>query len=151
MHCSFLMTKQSKASIEPVECYLSLGSNLGDKHHNLHEAIRLLGERVGEVGEVSSFIETEPWGFSSRNTFLNACVKLTTSLSPRALLAETQLIERELGRKRKSTGGEYHDRLIDIDILLYGDITVNEPDLVIPHPLMHERDFVMVPLKEIMK
>jgi len=138
------MTKKS-----PQTCYLSLGTNLGDKQHNLNEAIRLIAERVGEVVKVSSFIETEPWGFTSNNAFLNACVKVTTSLEPQELLRATQRIERELGRSAKSKDGVYHDRIIDIDILLYGDITVNEENLKIPHPLMYERDFVMVPLNEI--
>lgn len=132
-----------------VECYLSLGTNLGDKEHNLNEAIRLIGERVGEVTKASSFIETEPWGFSSENAFLNACIKVETMLTPREVLVTTQEIERELGRTRKSDGGIYHDRLIDIDILLYGEMNVDEPDLQIPHPLMNERDFVMIPLNEI--
>lgn len=131
-------------------CYLSLGTNLGDKGLNLRDAIRLIGERVGTVKRVSSFVETEPWGFDSDNTFLNACVSVETRLSPRELLVETQQIELQMGRKTKSRDGEYHDRLIDIDILTYGDITVDEPDLRIPHPLMEERDFVMMPLKEIM-
>lgn len=144
------MTNSETLSMqESVECYLSLGTNLGDKEHNLNEAIRLLGERVGEVTKVSSFIETEPWGFASENKFLNACVKVQTTLEPHALLDETQTIECLLGRKIKSCGGEYHDRTIDIDILTYGDITVDEPDLRIPHPLMEERDFVMIPFKEI--
>lgn len=133
-----------------VDCYLSLGTNLGDRERNLREAIRLIGERAGEVIAVSSFIETEPWGFSSTNVFMNACVKVKTTLEPQQLLRETQKIERELGRTTKSKDGIYHDRIIDIDILLYGDITVNERNLTIPHPLMHERDFVMIPLKEIM-
>lgn len=132
-----------------VDCYLSLGTNLGDKEHNLNEAIRLIGERIGDVVKTSSFLETEPWGFASKNTFINACVKVVTDLSPREVLVMTQEIERELGRKRKSKGGIYHDRLIDIDILLYGEMTVDEPDLQIPHPLMNERDFVMIPLNEI--
>lgn len=99
----------------------------------------------------SSFVQTEPWGFRSDNLFLNACVCVETQLSPRHLLLETQRIERLLGRSRKTTDGRYHDRPIDIDILLYDDITLNEPDLRIPHPLMHERDFVMIPLREILK
>ena len=77
-------------------------------------------------------------------------VHCRTALSPRQVLEQTQLIERELGRRRKSVGGCYADRPIDIDILLYDDITVDEPDLKIPHPLMHERDFVMMPLNEIL-
>lgn len=131
--------------------FLSLGSNLGNREKNLQRAISLIKEQVGEVLKTSSFIETKPWGFSSDNMFLNACVKVDTALSPRKLLSETQKIEKLIGRTHKSDGGEYADRLIDIDILLYGDITVEEEGLRIPHPHMYERDFVMVPLNEIMK
>lgn len=131
--------------------YLSLGSNLGNRKRLLREAIALVGSDVGCVERESSFIETEPWGFSSPNKFLNCCVKVVTALAPRQLLEATQRIERELGRTMKSEDGVYHDRVIDIDILLYDDITVDEPDLKIPHPLMGERDFVMVPLREILQ
>ena len=131
--------------------YLGLGTNLGDRRLNLETAIRLLGERVGTVVRTSQFHETEPWGFSSGNMFMNAAVCIDTRLSPRALLEATQAIEREMGRTRKSTDGQYHDRIIDIDILTYDDIHVDEPGLVIPHPLMHERDFVMLPLNEILE
>ena len=131
--------------------YLSLGSNLGNRKRLLREAIALISSDVGCVECESSFIETEPWGFSSPNKFLNCCVKVVTALAPRQLLEATQRIERELGRTMKSEDGVYHDRVIDIDILLYDDITVDEPDLKIPHPLMGERDFVMVPLREILQ
>ena len=102
------------------------------------------------VVRTSQFHETEPWGFSSANMFMNAAVCIDTRLSPRALLEATQAIEREMGRTVKSADGQYHDRLIDIDILIYDDIRVDEPDLKIPHPLMHEREFVMRPLGEIL-
>ena len=118
-------------------------------------AIRLIGERVGPVLRQSSFLETEPWGFESENRFLNAVILCETSKTPREVLRLTQQIERDMGRKknvnRKSVNRKYKDRPIDIDILLYDDLTVNEPDLKIPHPLMHERDFVMKPLQEIKK
>ena len=129
--------------------YLGLGSNLGDKRENLACAIRLIGERVGKVLRVSSFIETEPWGFESENSFVNAVILCETSLTPRQVLRVTQKIEREMGRKKKSTNGGYADRCIDIDILLYDELRVDEPDLQIPHPLMLKRDFVMIPLREI--
>ena len=129
--------------------YLGLGSNLGDKRENLACAIRLIGERVGKVLRVSSFIETEPWGFESDNTFVNAVILCETTLTPRQVLQATQKVEREMGRKKKSTDGGYADRCIDIDILLYDDLRVDEPDLQIPHPLMLKRDFVMIPLREI--
>ena len=84
------------------------------------------------------------------NAFLNAVVMVKTECSPREVLRWTQYIERLLGRREKSKDGIYHDRTIDIDILLYDDLTINEPDLVIPHPLMYDRDFVMTPLREIL-
>ena len=131
--------------------YLSLGTNLGDKRKNIAEAIKNIGELVGDVVRQSALYETEPWGFRSDNRFVNAAVCGDTQLSPRRLLEVTQRIERDMGRTLKSDGGEYHDRIIDIDILLYGDLHIDEPDLKIPHPLMHERDFVMTPLNEIME
>lgn len=131
--------------------YISLGTNLGDKRKNIAEAIKNIGELVGDVVRQSALYETEPWGFRSDNRFVNAAVCVDTQLSPRRLLEVTQRIEREMGRTLKSDGGEYHDRIIDIDILLYGDLHIDEPDLKIPHPLMHERDFVMMPLNEIME
>lgn len=130
--------------------YLSLGSNLGNRRGVMRVALRLLEQRAGNVAKISSLHETEPWGFSSPNMFLNACAKIETTLSPHRVLEVTQEIERELGRMNKSENGTYEDRIIDIDILLYDDITVNEPDLKIPHPFMYERDFVMTPLKEIL-
>ena len=130
--------------------YFSIGSNIGNRKRLVREAIALLNERVGEVERQSSLYETEPWGFDSPNKFINACVCCVTTLSPHQLLAITQHIERELGRTEKNRDGEYHDRIIDIDILLYDDLCVNSPNLVIPHPHMHERTFVMTPLREIL-
>lgn len=130
--------------------YLALGSNLGNKESLLRQAIRLLEERLGLVLRVSDFIETQPWGFISQHAFLNACCCVQTMLSPRQCLEVTQQIERELGREHKSENGVYHDRTIDIDMLLYDDLTLNDPDLVLPHPHMQERDFVMIPLRQIM-
>ncbi len=130
--------------------YLGLGTNLGDKQKNLNDAIRMLGNQVGEVEKVSSVIETEPEGFKSDNMFLNAVVKVRTTLSPFELLDITQDVEKSLGRKEKSSNGIYHDRVIDIDILLYDDINISTPRLVIPHPRMAQREFVMTPLTEIL-
>ncbi len=138
--------------------YLGLGSNLGDREENIKRAIALIHERVGEVVRQSSLIETDPWGFESDHPFLNGVILCETVCTPWQVLKATQKIERELGRKKKTTllshlspltSHLYSDRPIDIDILLYDDLTVNEPDLKIPHPLMHERDFVMIPLNEI--
>ena len=130
--------------------YLGLGTNLGAKQKNLNDAIRMLGNQVGEVEKVSSVIETEPEGFKSDNMFLNAVVKVRTTLSPFELLDITQDVEKSLGRKEKSSNGIYHDRVIDIDILLYDDINISTPRLVIPHPRMAQREFVMTPLTEIL-
>ena len=133
--------------------FLGLGSNLGDRQGCIEAAIQLIGERVGAVTRQSSLLETEPWGFESENRFLNAVILCETELTPREVLKVTQNIERELGRRKKynrqSKTRQYADRPIDIDILLYDDLTVDEPDLKIPHPLMHERDFVMIPFNEI--
>ena len=135
--------------------YLGLGSNLGNRESNIREAIRLIEERVGRVLRQSSVIETDPWGFQTAHRFLNAVICIETNETPREVLLLTQQIERDLGRKSKSVAdstkskASYADRTIDIDILLYDDVTINEPDLKIPHPLMHQRDFVMQPLREI--
>jgi len=131
--------------------YLGLGSNVGDKEAYIHQAIQHIEELIGRVDRQSALLETEPWGFNSPNKFVNAAVRCLTTLSPHEVLATTQQIERMMGRTEKSDNGQYHDRNIDIDILLYDNISVNEPDLIIPHPLMHKRDFVMIPLKEIMQ
>ena len=135
--------------------YLSLGSNLGNRKQLLLDAIEKINKKVGNIVRQSSFYETKPWGFESENLFLNAAVKVTTKLSPTELLEVTQQIEREMGRKKKTTYNfkqqtpNYSDRPIDIDILLYDDLHVDLPELKIPHPLMQERDFVLVPLREI--
>jgi len=144
------------------QVYLGLGSNLGDREEHIRKAISLIDERVGKVLRQSSLIETEPWGFESSNRFMNSVILCETTLTPREVLKAPPKIERELGRKKKSKAegqksiangqqprANYKDRPIDIDILLYDDWQVDEPDLKIPHPLMQERDFVMIPLKEI--
>ena len=146
------MSAKLKLPLKGVEgsLYLSLGSNLGDREDMLNRAIALIGERVGEVQRVSSFIETEPWGFKSKHPFLNAACLVLTTLSPEECLEATQQIERELGRKKKSKNGKYHDRPIDIDLLMYDDLELSTPRLTLPHPRMKEREFVMIPLREIL-
>ncbi len=134
--------------------YLGLGTNLGDKQQNLQRAVELIGGRIGEVVSLSSFYVTAPWGFSSENSFLNAAVCVRTGLPPLEVLQVTQRLEQELGRTHKSVDGVYSDRLIDIDLLLCFDadgtlVRIQTPQLVIPHPLMQEREFVMNPLREI--
>ena len=130
--------------------YLSLGTNLGDKEQNLMSAITEIERRIGPIRAQSAFLTTEPWGFESENSFLNAAVRVETDLAPLALLDETQQIERDMGRTQKSVEGKYHDRIIDIDILLYDDLHIQTKRLTIPHPLMYERDFVLIPLREIL-
>ena len=132
-----------------MKAYLGIGTNLGDRTANLRGAVELLNEQAGHVLACSSFIETEPWGFSSDNAFLNAVVAIDTPCTPHELLRITQEIECAMGRTHKSVGGNYSDRIIDIDILLYEDIVINDTDLTIPHPLMWQRQFVYEPLWEI--
>ncbi len=132
------------------KAYLSLGANIGNRKRTMNQAVTLLAETVGCVSKQSSVYETEPWGFDTPNKFLNMCVCVTTALSPLELLDATQDIEKRLGRVGKtSDDGAYHDRVIDIDILLYDDEHISNGRLIIPHPFMHERDFVMKPLEEI--
>lgn len=132
-----------------MKSYLGLGTNLGDRSANIRCAIDMINEQAGHVLACSSFVETEPWGFVSDNAFLNAVIEIDTSLAPYELLRVTQGIERSMGRTRKSINGNYSDRIIDIDILLYEDVVVGEPELTIPHPLMWQRRFVYEPLLEI--
>ena len=133
--------------------YLSLGSNLGDRETNIRQALALIDERVGSVYRVSSYIETDPVGFQSSNTFINVVCLVHTMMSPMACLRETQKIETEMGRTQKSINPDgsltYKDRLIDIDLLTYDQLVLNTPELTLPHPRMHERDFVLIPLREI--
>ena len=129
--------------------YLGLGTNIGNRTENLTRAIEALSLALGHYTAVSSYMKTAPWGFDSDNAFLNCAVAIETDLLPEDLLDTTERIERELGRTIKSNGGIYHDRIIDIDILLYDSIIVETPRLTIPHPLMHKRDFVLEPLAQI--
>ena len=128
--------------------YLSLGTNLGDKKTNLERAISLISVEVGKIVSISSFYQSAPWGFESENDFLNAVILVETPFPPVELHAKTQEIEKKMGRTAKSTAS-YSDRIIDIDIILYDDLTVDTPELKIPHPLWQERDFVRIPLEEI--
>lgn len=129
----------------PITTYIALGSNMGDKMATCRRALDLLS-RAGRVTKVSSFYCTEPVGYPNQEDFINAVAELETSLSPLALLAACHVIEDKLGRSRLLQWGP---RTIDLDILLYGDQVVNNSELTIPHPLMAERRFVLVPLCEI--
>ena len=137
--------------MQMTDVYIALGSNLGDRHTLLLHAIERMVLRVGQLVRCSSFFETEPVGFVSALPFLNAVALYRTTLTPEELLKTTQEIERELGRTAKSVNGHYEDRTIDLDILLYGNETIDTPELKIPHPRMQERPFVMQPLEEVRK
>jgi 2-amino-4-hydroxy-6-hydroxymethyldihydropteridine diphosphokinase len=128
-----------------VTAYIGLGSNLGDKEANCRKAIALLA-KSGRVVRASSLYCTEPMGYADQGDFVNAVVELETSLMPAALLDQCRSIEEELGRVRTVRWGP---RTIDVDILLYGDARIETPELAIPHPLLHTRRFVLVPLCEI--
>lgn len=130
--------------------FLSLGSNLGNKEGNIIEAISRIRELIGDVERQSTLLVTQPWGFESENTFVNAAIMVVTDMQPLQLLHATQQIERDMGRTEKSVAGCYRDRIIDIDILTYDDLHIATDELKLPHPLMHERDFVMKPLREIL-
>jgi 2-amino-4-hydroxy-6-hydroxymethyldihydropteridine diphosphokinase len=141
-------TNEREQSItKPARCFIGLGSNLGDRKKHIARAIERLKATAGiVVGRVSSLIKTAPVGGPPQGDFLNGVVEIETALPPRDLLKRLQEIEDSLGRVR---GEHWGPRTIDLDILLYADQTLREPDLVIPHPLMHERAFVLKPLAEI--
>lgn len=126
--------------------YLSIGSNLGKREANCLKAIELLSRKVGTIKRRSSMYETEPEGLKEQPQFINMAVELKTDLSPQRLLKTLKEIEKEMGRKMTIRGGP---RIIDLDILLYDDLILREPELEIPHPLIHKREFVLKPLSEI--
>jgi len=132
-----------------AKAYLGLGTNLGNRRKQLLNTINHLSEKAGNISAFSDFYKTTPWGYLSPHPYLNAAVRLETSLSPYELLAVTQQIERELGRTIKSENRHYADRTIDIDMLMYDECILQTPDLVLPHPLLHQRLFVLQPLAEI--
>lgn len=139
--------------------FLGIGTNLGDREANLRTALQLLHERVGECIACSSIYRSAPQGFASENEFANVVVVCRTDYSPEEVLLITQQIEREMGRTEKSVNGVYHDRVIDIDLLQAGigsresgiqiQVECNTDTLTLPHPRMHERDFVLIPLREV--
>ena len=133
--------------------YFGIGTNLGNREANLQTALQLLDERVGEQLACSSVHRSAPMGFESENEFANIVAVYDTPYSPEEVLLITQQIEREMGRTQKSVNGVYHDRIIDIDllqaILNSKAIIQNSSTLTLPHPRMQERDFVMIPLREV--
>ena len=129
-----------------ITIYLALGSNIGDREKNLREAIRLLGESAIRIAKISSIYETEPLDYLDQAWFLNAVLEAQTDLPALQLLSTLRKIELQMGSKKAFDKGP---RLIDLDILLYGDDTIAIPDLQVPHPRMLLRNFVLVPLAEI--
>ena len=126
-----------------------MGSNTGDKQTHIRSALSHLSGKVGKILALSDFHQTQPWGYVSQETYLNVAVAIETTLNPATLLAVTQAIEKAIGRRDKTINGVYRDRIIDIDILLYDDLIIQSSNLTIPHPLMHQRTFVLHPLAEI--
>ena len=132
-----------------TRAYVGLGANLGDRERTLRRAVELLAAEPGiEVVGVSSFRETEPVGYVDQPAFLNGACAVETDLSPRELLDRLLAVERALGRER-GTGPRWGPRTIDLDLLLYGDETVDEPGLTVPHPRLTERSFALEPLLEL--
>jgi 2-amino-4-hydroxy-6-hydroxymethyldihydropteridine diphosphokinase len=128
--------------------YIGLGSNLGDREQTIGAALELLAQGGDiEVATVSSLRETDPVGYEQQPRFLNGVAAIRTELEPRALLARLQEVELELGRER--SGPRFGPRTIDLDLLLYGDEQIDEPELVVPHPRLTERRFVLEPLAEL--
>ena len=134
-------------SLTMKKVFLGIGTNLGDREACLKSAIECIRESIGSVVCTSSVYETEPWGFSSDDQFLNMTVEVETALKPSGLLGRMLMIEARMGRLRSGKG--YSSRLIDLDILLYSNKILNTKSLIIPHPRLHERKFVLVPLCEI--
>lgn len=144
-----------------MRIFFGIGTNLGDREKNLRTAVELLTERVGEQLACSSVYKSAPQGFVSENEFANIVAVYHTHYAPEEVLRITQQIEREMGRTRKSVDGVYHDRVIDIDLLkayrghgpwAIGDEVIYESNtLTLPHPRMQERDFVMIPLLEVIR
>lgn len=129
-----------------IDVYLLLGSNLGDRQLLLHMALRLIGAHVAPVAKASAIYETQSWGKTAEPDYLNQVIMVKTNLHAKEILRRVLAIEQEMGRTREEKWGS---RTIDIDILLYGNAVINEPDLIIPHPHMHKRRFTLEPLNEI--
>jgi len=132
-----------------VSLILALGSNLGDREQHIHTALREIEARIGRIISLSALYHTRPEGFDSPNEFVNCVCEVESRLNIHAIFAITQDIEVELGRIKKSVNGSYADRLIDIDLIMAGDLILDTPLLTLPHPQFHRRDFVLTPLCEI--
>lgn len=140
-----------KCSKKNNTVFLCLGSNCGDKINNLELMTKELEKRLGKIKKKSSVYETEPWGFESEENFINQVVLIETTLTHEQILSETQKIEIELGRKKKSHNNNYYPRTADIDILFYNNEIIQTEKLILPHPRLHLRKFVLTCLYEIDK
>jgi len=125
---------------------IGIGSNLGNREENCRNALRLISEKAGTLIKQSSMYETQPWGVKDQPEFINMAVEIETRAEPGVLLNILKGIEHELGRKKTSRWGP---RRLDLDILFYNDFVIDTPDICIPHPFMHVREFVLRPLSEI--
>ena len=132
-----------------LRLFLGFGSNLGFKKENILNAYSEIEKRIGKIISRSAFYITNPEGFESENYFLNSACEVECKIDIYSAFAETQFIEKQIGRTSKSKNGIYSDRIIDIDILLADDLIIDTPELTIPHPLLHKRRFVLEPLAEI--
>lgn len=143
----YCIIMKSTINEDHVECFIALGSNIGNRLENLTDAIERLSREAGPLLECSSIYLTEAWGVETQRPYLNVCVKIVTTLYPQDLLRVCMEIESSLGRNRKD--GRWSPRTIDIDILYYGDRIISLPELKIPHPFISVRKFVLFPLAEI--
>lgn len=132
--------------LDTTDAYLLLGSNMGDSKKILETATAMIAQQVGYVKAISSFYATEAWGKTDQPAFINQALMVNTALTARQLLDTVLAIEQKIGRVRIEKWGA---RLIDIDIIFFGNEIINQPDLVVPHPYMHVRRFVLLPMEEI--
>ncbi len=128
---------------------LSLGSNLGEREQRIHSTLKRIEERIGKIISLSTFYHTAPVGFESSHQFVNCVCEVSSKLDIYSIFAITQMIEKEMGRVEKSVDGRYADRVIDIDLIMAGDLVIDTQELTLPHPRFHQRDFVLRPLCEI--
>lgn len=128
---------------------LSLGSNLGDREQQIHSTLKKIEERIGKIISISALYHTAPVGFESPHQFVNCVCEVSSKLDIYTIFAITQMIEKEMGRAQKSVDGRYSDRVMDIDLIMAGDLVIDTQELTLPHPRFHQRDFVLRPLCEI--
>ena len=132
-----------------IDLFLGFGSNLGSKEENILQSYKLIEKQIGKIISRSAFYISVPQGFKSNNNFINSVCEVNSEMSIYDIFAETQHIEKQIGRTSKSRNGIYSDRIIDIDLLIAEDLVIDTSELIIPHPKMHERLFVLQPFCEI--